>query len=359
MKRVSSLELTPGMVLAEDVFNFNNQLILNKGTILTDRYITQLEILGIPEFRVEDEHTVTPFVSQFEETPSYSDRVKQSPEFIEFKENYDIRLDKLKNQLSKFVHGDCKLDVQKLLDDTLQLLNTKNGTIHVFDMLHNMRQYDDATFSHCINVSLICNVFARWLEWSPEETELITACGLLHDIGKLLIPINILQKPATLTVAEYEIIKKHTVEGYRILHDNNVDMHICNAALMHHEKCDGSGYPFGIKGSKIDKYAKVVCIADVYDALTAARVYRGPLCPFTAIEEFEKDGIMKYDPAYLFPFLENIVNTYILHRCRLTNGQEGDIIFINKRHLSRPTVKCGDEYVDLSSREDLSIKCLL
>ena len=100
-------------------------------------------------------------------------------------------------------------------------------------------------------------------------------------------------------------------------------------------------------------------IADVYDAMTSARVYRGPLCPFVVIEEFEKEGILKYDPAYLFPFLENIVNTYILNHCRLSDGREGTIVFINRAKLSRPTVKCGTTYVDLSKQQDLTIESLL
>lgn len=355
MKRISTLQLIPGMIVAEDIFNYNNQLILNKGTTLTDSQITKLDLYGIVSIRVEDDTVSSPSMDNM----PYSERVKNSAEYHEFKHKYDAERDKFKEQIHRVVDGTAKLDIHQLLTDALDLLNTSQGNVNVFDMLHNMRQYDDATFAHCMNVALICNVFARWLDLSEKDTELATACGLLHDIGKLLIPKSILQKPASLTFAEFEIIKRHPVEGYRVLKNNNLDIHICNTALMHHEKCDGSGYPLGIKSEKIDKFAKMVGIADVYDAMTSARVYRGPLCPFIVIEEFEKEGILKYDPAYLFPFLENIVNTYILNQCRLNNGQEGIIVFINKNKLSRPTVKCGDEYVDLSKHLELSIECLL
>lgn len=356
MKRVSTLQLIPGMVVAEDIFNYNNQLILNKGTVLTDGQITKLDLYGIFSIRVEEGAVPLPQETQIE---SYSERVKNSVEFHEFKNKYDEQREKFRDRMCRAINGTGKLDVHLLLTDALDLLNTSQGNVNIFDMLHNMRQYDDATYAHCMNVALICNVFSRWLGLSSEDIELATACGLLHDIGKLLIPINILQKPASLTFSEFEIVKRHPVEGYRVLKNNNLDIHICNAALMHHEKCDGSGYPLGVKSEKIDKFAKIVGIADVYDAMTSARVYRGPLCPFFVIEEFEKEGLLKYDPAFLFPFLENIVNTYILNQCRLSNGQEGTIVFINRSRLSRPTVKCGGSYVDLSKHPELSIACLI
>lgn len=128
---------------------------------------------------------------------------------------------------------------------------------------------------------------------------------------------------------------------------------------MHHERMDGSGYPLHYKGPQIDKYARIVAIADVYDAMTATRVYRGPMCPFRVIEIFESEGFQKYDVEFLLVILENIVNTYIQNRCRLSDGREGDIIYINKDKLSRPVVQCGTEYVNLAEHPDLTVEALL
>ena len=116
---------------------------------------------------------------------------------------------------------------------------------------------------------------------------------------------------------------------------------------MHHEKCDGKGYPLGYTSDKIDKFAKIVAIADVYDAMTAARVYRGPLCPFKVIEIFEQEGFQKYDTKYILTFLENVVSTYLSHRVRLSDGREGTIFFINKQKLSRPIIKCDEVVINL------------
>ncbi len=252
-----------------------------------------------------------------------------------------------------------KLDIDLLLKHSLAItsLGEKKGSI--FAMMQNMREYDDSTYAHCINVALLSNILATWLKFSPEEVNLATSCGLLHDIGKLLVPHDILSKPARLTPDEYEEIQKHPVAGYQLLKKQGADVHIQNAALMHHERSDGSGYPLRLHGNQIDRFARLVSIVDVYDAMTAARVYRGPVCPFRVIELYESEGFQKYDVEYLMTFLENVVNTYIRNRCRLSDGREGDIIYINRYKLSRPIVQCGTEYVNLSEYPDLTIEVLL
>ena len=151
-------------------------------------------------------------------------------------------------------------------------------------------------------------------------------------------------------------MQTHPQEGYKILKNSDLDPHVKNAALMHHERCDGSGYPLHLQGPQIDPFAKIVAIADVYDAMTSARVYRGPLCPFVAISLFESEGLQKYDTNAIMTFLSNIVNTYLLNRVRLNNGLEGDIVFINRNHLSRPTIRIGEKYVDLTQTPDLYIE---
>ena len=130
-----------------------------------------------------------------------------------------------------------------------------------------------------------------------------TACGLFHDIGKLMIPHAIITKPGKLDSHEYAMIQKHPIIGYQLLQAQNVDDHVRNAALMHHERWDGSGYPMKLSGLDIDPYARLVAIADVYDAMTASRVYRGPLCPFRVIEIFEQECFDKYDVEF-FSFFE-------------------------------------------------------
>lgn len=360
MKRVSTQDLVPGMITAEDVYTYNNQLILPRGLVLTDKTITKLEFYSIINVRIEDgisdEYLANP---EAPEDVSYSEKIKRSPQFIEFKDRFDKEVPKFQSIIDSVAQDGQPLNLDTMMGCVEDILTQDDGYLSVFDMLHNMRQYDDMTYVHSINVALICNVFARWLKMTAEETRLATLCGLLHDVGKIAIPDKIIKKPDKLTDTEYTIVKKHTLEGYNALRKFDIPECIMNSALMHHERCDGSGYPFGIRNSKIDTYAKMVAIVDVYDAMTSARVYRGPMCPFKVIELFESEGLQKYDTRFIMTFLENIVNTYMLHRVKLNDGRTGDVVFINRSALAKPTIKCGDTFLDLSAYPDLYIEAII
>lgn len=367
MPRLKTSMLIPGMVTSEDVYNYNNQLIIPKGVELTDKTITKLEFYSVLYVQVEEfDNTEAPTMSEIEkiieqDNKSYAKKVQSSESYKKFRQTFVKEVDQIKDSINDVVERNAPINADTLLKevDRLVALDTTSTSYSVFDMLHNMREFDDATFVHCLNVSLICTVFARWLNLSPGDVRMASICGLLHDIGKLKIPEEIITKPARLTEQEYNIIKKHPIEGYKILKDQDISEHIKNSALMHHEKYDGSGYPLGLKGDKIDYFARLVTIADVYDATTSARVYRGPLCPFKVIELFEQEGYEKYDAHMILTFLENIVNTYMNNKVRLSNGKEGEIVFINKMHLAYPMVKCGEEFIDLSIDKKIHIEAII
>lgn len=367
MPRLKTSDLLPGMITAEDVFNYNNQLILPRGLTLTDKSITKLEFYSI--LYVNIENATAPVVTEKTEIEevieqdkrSYSEKITNSESYKKFRKSFVEEVAQIKDSINDMVERNVPINTDTLIKevDHLITLDTSATSYSVFDMLHNMREFNDATFVHCLNVSLICTVFAKWLNLSPGDVRLASICGLLHDIGKLKIPEEIISKPSRLTEEEFNIIKKHTIEGYNILKVQKIDEHIKNAALMHHEKYDGTGYPLGLRGNKIDYFARLVAIADVYDATTSARVYRGPLCPFKVIELFEQEGYEKYDAQMILVFLENIVNTYMNNQVRLSNGKQGEIVFINKMHLAYPMVKCGDEFIDLSVDKTIHIEAII
>jgi HD-GYP domain-containing protein (c-di-GMP phosphodiesterase class II) len=129
---------------------------------------------------------------------------------------------------------------------------------------------------------------------------------------------------------------------------------------MHHERCDGSGYPQNLKGDAIEDFAEIIAIADVYDAMTAARSYRAPMCPFQVIAAFEKDGLGKYNTKFILTFLERIASTYQSNRVLLNDGRGGDIVMLNRRYLSKPIVQLDDgSCIDLSTTPELHIQSLL
>jgi len=301
----------------------------------------------------------TPKPANTNDTLSYSSRVRSSEQFEQFRNQFDEEVRDFKTQINEVITKNAPLDVDKLFDDALNLMSFGNGTFSIFDMLHNMRENDDVTFAHCLNVGLFCNIFSGWLRLSEEQTKIATLCGLLHDLGKLRVPEDVLKKEASLSREEYKLAKTHAHEGYNLLKDLDINVHIKNTALMHHERCDGTGYPFALTADKIDPYAKMVAIADVYDAMTSTRVFRGAHSPFVAIATIESEGYQKYDTKFLLTFLENVMNTFIGNRVRLSDGREGEIVFVPKNSPSRPMIKLGDDFIDLSQNKSVDMETII
>ena len=268
----------------------------------------------------------------------------------------------LEKSLSEYiVREDEDLNTNKLLKETREIIALSDDPVHTFRMLRRVRRYDDLTYIHSLNVAILCHEFANWMHMPEEEQDILTLAGLLHDVGKMGIPGKIIKKAGLLTDEEYELIKQHPQKGYDFLKKHPLDERIMNAALMHHERCDGSGYPTGLTEDYIDNFAMIVAIADVYDAMTAARSYRSPLCPFEGISKFEEDGFQKYHTKYILVFLKQIASTYQSNRVILSDGRGCTIVMLNQNALSRPIVQFDDKScLDLSTASrDLYIKAVL
>lgn len=358
MKTIPTEYLVPGMTLAEDVITQNNQVIAGRATILTDKLIARLEFYKIEAVKVSTEQFDTEATAAVVK-PKYSEKVKSSEEFQTFSKKLDSTTAAFSSKLAELLEGDAPLDMDYLYQNVIDIIPESATTINIFDMIHNTREHNDPVYAHSINVALIANILGRWLDFSDEDLKVLTVAGLLHDVGKSRIPENILNKPGKLSSSEFEIIKNHPIYGHNLLKGRGMDSRILNATLQHHERSDGSGYPNGLKDDEIDSFAKIIAIADVYDAMTASRDFRSSTCPFKVVALFEQEGLGKYDPHYILIFLERIVLTYINNNVQLSDGRIGEVVMINKLNLSRPIVKIGEEFVDLSTKKDLIIESIV
>lgn len=351
--RIRTDQAEAGMVVASDVYNMSNQLIIPMGTILDERTITRLRFYNIYGLQIYNQENAEPVKEE-----SYIEALRSSPDFKKFNRTYVDTISHVENSFNSVINGD-EFDTDKLLSETDRILQECRNGAHILEMLHGIRNYDDITYVHSLNVSLICNIFAGWLKLSHEDTRILTLAGLLHDIGKMLIPRDIITKAEKLTSEEYKIMKTHSIKGYQVLKNQAIDTRIKYAALMHHERCDGSGYPNKFVAEQIDDYAKIIAIADVYDAMTSNRRYRNAICPFDVVENFERDGLLKYDPGYLMTFMERIVQSYMHNIVRLNDGREGEVVMINKLALSRPILRIGNGFLDLSKEPRLVIEAII
>lgn len=178
----------------------------------------------------------------------------------------------------------------------------------------------------------------------------------MHDIGKLTIPSSVMMKPSRLTPMEFDLVKNHPQEGYLLLENEKIDKRVKLAALQHHERIDGSGYPKGLMDNHIDDFAQIVSIVDIYEAMISPRIYRRANCPFEAMSVLEREGFRKFKPEFILIFLEGMASTYINCTVKLSDDRIGEIIMIDSRNITRPLVKIDDSFIDLSKEKNLFIK---
>ncbi len=363
MRTVNTNELHIGMITAEDILSETGQQIIDKGTVLTKRLIMRLTFYKIPSITVEDEQVEGQVLTAPETKTvnvTYSQKLKSSQEFQSFQIDHSLLLATIKDNLEGFVKNGTPIDTSTLLEQTVKLYDSCSTSLELFDMLHNMRSSNDTVYNHSLNVALISRRLGRWLKLDEATQDTITLAGLLHDIGKLRIPDEILNKPGKYTDEEFELIKNHPKMGYDLIEPLALDGRIKKAALAHHERCDGSGYPMGLSQEYTDDCALLIAIADVYDAMTAARPHRPPLCPFQVISNFEQDGLQKYKPKYILTFLQHMASMYQNNRVLLSDGRSANIVMLNQNCLSKPIIQFDDSScLDLSMQTELSIQAVL
>ena len=385
MQILTPHELEPGMIVAETILTPSGQVLATEGAEVTRQLINRMklyrvesaavvgepkqpdimdspavqEALSEPTIVEEPEPAPAP-KTQIEETKTAKQQVASSDAFQPFQMQYFQIMEKMKTVFKAAAEDNTPIDTDDLLHDVANLFVSRRTIIALFDMLNHMRSVDDSVYANSINAALVSRMIGRWLKMDRQTLNTLTIAGLLHDIGKIQIPNEILNKPDKLTDEEYDMIKSHAKIGYNILKKQDLDPRIKKAALMHHERCDGSGYPSNLEEDLIDDFAMIVGIADVYDAMTAARAYRAPLCAFQVIYNFEKDGLQKYNTKFMLTFLKQIAATYQSNRVILNDGRGGKIVMLNPNDLSRPVVQFDDNTcLDLSKHRDLFIKAIV
>lgn len=390
IKKLSPKELKAGMIALEAIVTPLGQPIAPAGETLTRQIINKMKLYNceyaVVDVEEEPNEVVTETTSttpldaipeitaepapgpyapkevktRVEEAKTHSQKIVESNEFHDFEMDYSHALSFLKEVFEGVQNKTYTIEEDELLKSVQPLFISRNTITELFDMIQQMHSLNDSVYAHCVNVALISRMIGRWLHMEPHDLDTLTCCGLLHDIGKLVIPEEVLNKPDKLTDEEFALVKSHPKYGYELLRNQNIDSRIKRSALMHHERYDGSGYPNGLSEELLSDFAMIVAIADVYDAMTAARAYRVPLSPFQVIANFEKDGFQKYHTKYIYVFLHRIAATYQNNRVMLSDGRACKIVMLNQNNLSRPIVRFDDgEVLDLSTQTDLQITRIL
>lgn len=361
---IQTKDLKIGMMVSEDVYSKAGQLIVRKDSLLTRQMISHLKYYFIPEVPIYEAELAQEIREALEYRTNVQttqlERILKSEEYKVFKQDYAANVSMLQDSINDIILRNAPVNQKGLVEATVQIFNKSQGYFSFFGMLHSMKQIDDSTFAHSVNVAMIARLIGTWSNFDEETLDLLTLAGLLHDVGKCQIPDEILMKPEKLSKQEYEFVKMHAQFGYDVIKNQDLDRRIKQAVLLHHERCDGSGYPFGHDINKLEDFECIISIADVYDAMTADRCYRSGLCPFEVISFFEEEGLQKYHPKYITTFLQRIANTYLNSEVLLSNNEVAKIIFINER-LTRPIVQLqkDNQFVNLLNRPDLYIQAII
>jgi len=322
-----------GDIIAKNLLDRRGITLVSKDIVINQYIIDMLTNIGI------DDVWIYPTVESEQDNPSNYEKVVKS---------YKETVLTVKEILMGLTSGG-KLNHEKVISLSKQLYGDFTDSIKLIKCLNDIKNVDEYTYTHCINVAFYAMLTAKWLNLSEENILEVINAALLHDIGKVLIPIEILNKNGKLTEEEFSIMKNHSAIGYNVIKDlTEFSTLTKEAVLLHHERIDGKGYPYGLKGDAINLYAKIIGIADVFDAMTQDRVYKKGVNPFEAFKMFSNVGYEIFDVRILNIFLKNIVVNYIGLQVILDSGETGEIVYVPPYDILNPIIFKGTAFIDLA-----------
>lgn len=322
MRKVQLDKVQFGTRLARTIFNSDGGVLLSKGIEIKDSFVDKLRSHGITEIFLEDDISENVVVDDIVCEKTRNDAVvlvKSMMNNYLFSSTIDV--------------DSVKVMVNRLIDELLA-----NDDILV--NLSEIKSVDDYTFEHSVNVCILSLITGIGLGFDVFRLRDLGTGAILHDIGKMCIPREILKKPSQLTVDEFEEIKKHTVFGYDILKKSGkVNLVSAFIAFGHHERYDGSGYPLQLKSGNIQQYARIVAVADVYDALTSDRVYRKKLKPNEVFEYITSHGAHHFDPRVIESFVKYVTIYPVGTGVLLNTRERALVVRANRIKPTRPVIR--------------------
>ncbi|MBP2634424.1 MAG: hypothetical protein H6Q72_331 [Firmicutes bacterium] len=335
--------LVPGMELSRDICSDDGKILVSQNSILTQHIIQKLYQWQIPYVSVYAEVTthnpvIDPRLQKFLNTYNQSVTIVQKA-FDDIRATQEIPLDTFTATADDIAAG---------------VIEAGN----VVDQLYNLPPCDDYTMYHSVNVSAISALVATWLNYPPDSVNAISLAGLLHDVGKSRLPLELLHRPNRLPDNSYQEYMQHVSHGYHLVSKiPNISQSISAAIFQHHERRDGSGYPGGITDYYIHPYAKIVAIADVYDEGMTINCENphSRLSPYSSLQKL-REQVYRLDPKTCIIFADNMTNFLSGNRVALTDGRQGRVVFINKDYPARSMVQLDEgTVIDLSEQTEVSI----
>lgn len=338
-------KLKPGMILAKEILDESGLVALDEGTVLTEGLIFRLGNRGIQFIDIAE------WEEEFQEEWPFQTKDRE----VEIQ--YNDLVDKIQAAFKKmrYFKEVPVAEMQRMVSEDVTRLVYTTGIVNT---IKRIKGHDDYTYNHSINVAVISGLLGRWIGMNYEEIQRLMLGGLLHDIGKSQVPLEILNKPGRLDGEELYLMRQHAVKGYQLIQDKqDVPDSVKSSILQHHERMDGSGYPFAVPGEKIHAHAKIIAVADIYDAITSERVYDVKRSPVVAVQELAKDMFGKLDSYACAIFLSHVQEYLLGNHVLLNNGENAEVVYVKPTFLEKPLVRSeSGQFIDLERRKDIDMK---
>lgn len=323
MRYINIDRAEPGMVVGKSIYNEEGSVLVNYRVTLTESLIGRMKKKGLMGLYIED---------------SLSSDIEVE----------DLITDELGIKAAQALR---EIDIDEALNVAGEITDELSVRGEISVNLVSLRTFSDYTYKHSVNVAVLSVLTGIGLGLKKNMLKELAAAGLLHDIGKISIPMETMEKAGPLTEEEYEIIKKHSELGYEAIKNNiSISSKTKMGVFMHHENINGSGYPMGISGDQIYMFAKIIHIADVYDALTSERVYKKAQSPGEAVEFLMKNSGTMFQPEYVKAFITYIPVYPKGRNVILSDGSVAVVVENRQYHTLYPVVRrlSDGETIDLS-----------
>lgn len=312
----------PGDVVARAIYDGREMPLVAAGAALSKYEIERLKILGFQGVYITES-------SERQEEPrrAISDAVRNEA------------VEQMSSAFATLERGGV-LAIAPLQSSIDAMLEEVLGAHTIITSLTNLRTHDNYTFEHSVNVAAVAMMIGGELGLEEERLRVLGLGALLHDVGKTLLSPTILRKPGGLTEVEYQNVQEHPRLGFEILKTyKDLEPTIAEIAYQHHERLDGKGYPRGLRASRIDPLAKIVTVSDVYDALTADRVYRKGMPTSKVLDILQKDVGTAFDPDSVAALLRRVAPYPLGTVVRLSTGVVATVVAVPQDDPGRPSVR--------------------
>ncbi len=349
-KKIPVSQLKTGMYVLAIVTDNDAVSVKSEGYIHANKSIEQIKRSGIKSVIVDPsrEKTTEKKLAKKAQIPNAENKEQTTQKDViisleqEMKTASKLYQDakELQNKILKTITLNKEINLKEVQESTDAIVDSIFRNQDALSCMSRLRIKDEYLMEHSLNVSILMTIFAKHLQLERNTIEQLALGAFLHDIGKIKVPSEILNKPAKLTPEEFEVIKSHVTLGINILKEiPQMPDVIIDIVHKHHERLNGSGYPNNVLGENISQYSRMIAIVDSYDAMTAERVYKAGMHPITAFKNLIKESPNAYDEDLVEKFISCLGVYPIGTLVKLTSGKLGLISKLNKNKPLQPFVR--------------------